>query len=183
MTPQRLESIELEMDSAGVREIYDAMVSEGTSPSMAAMLAMQQPPGSRNTDSDFARKENGRMKAMDESQLDSVVKIAKRAGISTQGKTYNGQLGKYDDPGAWVSGTGDVRATAIKKGLTVKGSVNVDAYTGPKKKVRIAPDILDGLERRARSKDAKLEAKCRKSDNARMELRERLTDKHTKPKG
>jgi len=182
MTPQRLESIESEMDAAGVREIYDSMIKEGQSPSMAAMLAMQKPPGSHNTDSDFARKENGRMKAMDESQLDAVVKIAKRAGINTHGKTYNGQLGKYDDPGAWVSGTGDVRTTAIRKGLKVKGSVNVDAYTGPKKKVRIAPDILDGLERRARSKDAKLEAKCKRSDNERMELRERLTNKHTKPK-
>lgn len=149
MTPQRLESIQLEMDAAGVRDIYDAMVKEGQSPNMAAMLAMQKPPGSRNTDSDFSRKETKRMKSMDESQLDAVVKIAKRAGINTHGKTYNGQLGKYNDPGAWVSGTGDVRQTAIRKGMSIKGAVNVDAYAGPKKKVRMAPDILDGLEKRA----------------------------------
>ena len=183
MKNDRVASIEAEMDAAGVRDIYDAMVlGEGQSPNMAAMLALQQPPGSWNTDSDFNRKENNRMAGMADDEIDKVVRIAKRAGISTHGKTYNGQLGKYDDPGAWVSGTGDVKDTAIRKGLTVKGAVNVDAYAGPKKKVRIAPDILDGLEQRARSKNAKLDEKCRKSDNARTELRERLTNKHSKPK-
>jgi len=182
MTPQRIASIESEMEAAGVRDIYDSMVSEGQSPNMAAMLASQQPPGSRNTDSDFSRKENRRMNAMEDSQLDAVVKIAKRAGINTHGKTYNGQLGKYSDPGAWVATTGDVKQTAIRKGMSIKGAVSVDAYTGPKKKVRIAPDILDGLERRARSRDAKLDASCRKNDNARRSLREKLVNKHSKKK-
>ena len=48
-----------------------------------------------------------------------------------------------------------------------------------KKKVRLAKDIVDGLEQRERSRDAKLDEKCRKSDNARLDLRKKLIHKHS----
>jgi hypothetical protein len=154
---QRIESIEAEMDSAGLRDVYDWLISEGNSPNMAAMLASQKPPGSWNTDADFNRREH-------------------------QGKTYNGQLGKYNDPAAWVSGTGDVRASAMEKQLDIDGMVKVNAYRGKKKKTRLAKDIVDRLEQRARSSDAKLDEKCRNSDNARTDLRNKLISKHSKPR-
>lgn len=180
MNKQRIESIERDMDMAGVRDIYDAMVDEGQSPNMAAMLALQQPPGSWNTDADFNRRENGRMTAMADDNLEAITKIARRSGINTHGKTYNGQLGKYDDPAAWVSGTSDVRTSAMKKQLDIDGMVKVKGYRGRKKKVRLAKDIVDGLEQRARSSDAKLDEKCRKSDNARLDLRQKLIHKHSR---
>lgn len=178
----RVESIEAEMDSLGIRDIYDKMISDGQSPNMAAMLASQSPPGVRNTDSCFSKRENERMSAMSDEHLESVVKIAKRAGINTHGKTYNGQLGKYDDPSAWVSSTNDVKHSAIKNGLDIDGMVKVNGYKGPKKKIRLAKDIVDDLEFNARSKNPKLDESCKKSDNARMKLRENLINKHSKPK-
>lgn len=119
---------------------------------------------------------------MGSDRVEDIVKIARRAGINTQGKTYNGSLGKYDDPAAWVSGKDDVRAAAIKKGMNIDGMVKVDGYRGPKKKVRLADDIVDNLERNARSKDSKLDETCKKSDNARKQLREKLINKHSKKK-
>lgn len=182
MTPQRMASIEAEMDSLGLREVYDWLLEEGNTPNMAAMLASQKPPGSWNTDADFNRRENGRMAAMEDENLQAINTIARRSGINTQGKTYNGQLGKYDDPAAWVAGTGDVRAAAIKKQFNIDGMVKVQGYKGRKKKTRLASDIVDSLERRARSKDAKLDEKCRSSDNARSDLRNELISKHSKPR-
>jgi hypothetical protein len=179
MNSQRLASIESEMDSAGLRDVYDWLIDEGNTPNMAAMLASQKPPGSWNTDADFNRRENGRMTAMDDENLDAITKIARRSGINTQGKTYNGQLGKYDDAAAWVSGTGDVRSSAIAKQLDIDGMVKVHGYRGKKKKTRLAKDIVDALEQRARVTDAKLDEKCRKSDNARRDLRNKLIDKHS----
>jgi hypothetical protein len=118
------------------------------------------------------------MKALNDDQLEDIVRIAKRAGINTHGKTYNGQLGKYDDPAAWVSGTNDVKKSAIKKELDIDGMVKVKGYRGPKKKKRLAEDIVDRLEVNARKKDRKLDESCKKSDNVRRELRSKLIDKH-----
>lgn len=169
------------MDRLGVRQIYDRMVERGQHPNMAAMLAAQQPPASKNTDSDFQRRECSRMRSMDEEQREHIAQIARRAGINTAGKTYNGQLGKYSDPLAWVSDTNDVKQAAVQKNLRVEGMVNVDAYRDRKpKKKRIAKDILDSLERRARLRDSSLNERCKKSATARKDLREALTEKHTK---
>jgi hypothetical protein len=60
--------------------------------------------------------------------------------------------------------------------------VKVNGYKGPKKKIRLAKDIVDDLEFNARSKNPKLDESCKKSDNARMKLRENLINKHSKPK-
>ena len=128
MSPDRIRSIEDEMDQKGIRDVYDWLIEIGNSPSMAAMLATQSPPGSTNTDSDFSRRENDRMSCMNDHHREEIVKIAKRSGINTQGKTYNGQLVKYDDPLAWVSDKEDVKRAVIKKNLSIRGMVNVDAY-------------------------------------------------------
>ena len=182
MSPDRIAIIEAEMDATGLRGVYDSLIAEGNSPNMAAMLASQQAPGVWNTEANFTKRENGRMSSRGSDRVEDIVRIARRAGINTQGKTYNGSLGKYDDPAAWVSGKDDVRAAAIKKGMNIDGMVKVDGYRGPKKKVRLADDIVDNLERNARSKDSKLDETCKKSDNARKQLREKLINKHSKKK-
>lgn len=182
MSPDRIAIIEAEMDATGLRGVYESLIAEGNSPNMAAMLASQQAPGVWNTEANFTKRENERMSSMGSDRVEDIVRIARRAGINTQGKTYNGSLGKYDDPAAWVSGKDDVRAAAIKKGMNIDGMVKVDGYRGPKKKVRLADDIVDNLERNARSKDSKLDETCKKSDNARKQLREKLINKHSKKK-
>ena len=178
MSPDRVAIVEAEMDSIGLRGVYDALIKEGNSPSMAAMLASQKAPGAWNTEASFNKRENERMSSLGGDHVEDIVKIARKAGINTQGKTYNGQLGTYSDPGAWVSGKDDVRATAIHKGMSIDGMVKVDGYRGPKKKKRLADDIVDGLESVSRKRDPKLDEKCSKSDNARKDLRKSIIEKH-----
>ena len=145
MNEDRTKRIESDMDALGVRDIYDELIRDGQSPNMSAMLAAMRPPGVWNTDSNFNRRENDRMKALNDDQLDDIVRIAKRAGISTHGKSYNGQLGKYNDPAAWVANTNDVKNSAIAKGMDIDGMVKVKAYRGQKKKPRLG-DLIQMFE-------------------------------------
>lgn len=179
ISAQRLASIEAEMDGMGVRAWYDEMVASGESPTMAAMFATQRGPAVQGTDSEFMRREHDRMSSMEERQRDAIVEVARRAGINTHGKCYNGQLGKYNDPHAWVSTTSDVRKVAEEKGFTVKGAVNVKGPEPmPPEKVSLASDVLDGLEAKARIADPSLNERCTKKPAARRALREQLTAKH-----
>ena len=172
-----------EMDEIGALDFYLELLEAGQSPNMAAMLAAQSPPGLKGTDTQFSRKENERMRDIDDVNMQNMLRIAKRAGINTHGKTYNGQLGKYDDPRAWVSDLSDVKETAMHKQMDIDGDIKVNGYRGPKKKKpRIAGDILDGLEARERKNDKALDNKCKKDKNSRRELRQKLVEKHSKKK-
>lgn len=183
MTPERIASIEAEMDASGLRDVYDYLIDIGNSPNMAAMLATQRAPGTWNTDADFSRRENDRMRSQSESHVEEITKIARKAGINTAGKTYNGQLGKYNDPMAWVSSKDDVRNAAVSKGLEIDGMVKVNGYKpNTKKGPRLAGDIVDRLEKQARSQDRKLDESCLKSDNARMDLRKKIVNRHGRKK-
>lgn len=170
--------IEQDMMRRGLYDVYAQYVAEGSSPRAAAMYAAQAAPGVRNTGDDFMRRENFRMKTMDEQQRDEIVAIAKKAGINTQGKTYNGQLGKYNDPMAWVADQSDVKEAAKAKGLTIEGMVNYTAPQKPPKKPRLAKDIVDRIEKRKRLQDQSLNERCTKNNNARRELREQIREKH-----
>lgn len=180
LTQGEIESIEADMDQQGVRWFYDELVMDGMSPRLAQMVASQECANIGSTDKNFNRRERSRMLGMDDSQREEIVRIAKEAGINTHGKSYNGRLGRYNDPRAWVADTHDVRLAAEEKGYSLRGMVNVDNEPKPVKKKRIAKDILDGLEKRSRSKDKALDERCRKSKTARNDLREALTEKHTK---
>ena len=43
LTPTMIESIEAEMDSCGLRDVYDILVDGGNSPRMAAMRGLLPP--------------------------------------------------------------------------------------------------------------------------------------------
>ena len=159
---------------------YDEMVADGTYPVLAATLACQKFANIGTTDKTFNKREHERMSKMDEGQREVIAAIARKAGINTTGKTYNGQLGKYNDPNAWVSGTSDVIQAANAKGLSIRGMVNVENEQRPIAKKRIAPDILDGLELRERKRNPAIDSDCTKNPKKRVELREKLTEKHTK---
>lgn len=170
------------MTRLGVREEYESYVASGTHPRAAGMYAAAltgRVPACKNTGDDFRRREHLRMTDMDEQQREKIVQLARQAGISTHGKTYNGALGKYTDPLAWVADPSDVKESAKRKGLSIDGMVQ---YTAPPKKKQpkpaLATDIVDGFETIARSNDPGLDEKCRKSPNVRRELRDAIVEQH-----
>lgn len=170
-----------DMRRIGVYETYAGMVSAGESPRMAAMCAARQMAAVQKTDTEFARRERSRMLDMSEESREAIVDIAKKAGINTHGKVYNGQLGKYNDPHAWVSTTSDVREVAKRKKLKVEGMVNIDARDPDAlRKATIAPDIKQRLVNQYRQANPDLDAKVRNNPSALKELEKRVVDTHAR---
>jgi hypothetical protein len=168
-----------DMRRAGVYDAYAAMVAAGESPRMAAMCASRQMAAVQKTDTEFARRERARMLDMSDETREAIVDVAKKAGINTHGKVYNGQLGKYNDPHAWVSTTSDVREVAKRKQLKVEGMVNIDARDPDAlRKVSMAPDIKRRLVKQYRASNPGLDAKCRSNPAVAKELEKRVVETH-----
>ncbi len=176
-----LARIEDECKRAGVFAEYTSMVERGTSPRAAAMYALQQPAGTRNTDRAFCQGAHKQMENMTPINRQAIQRIAKRAGISTDGKYYKGGLGRYNDPAAWVSCADDVLAVAKAKNLDIEGVLNhkaVHKEVEPPKSQGLAPDIVQNIARDYLASDPALAERCSKSKHARLELREQIIDKH-----
>lgn len=184
LSADRLASIEEEMFNSGVavQFAYDEYIADGMYPVLAATLATQRFANIGTTDKTFNAREHRRMTGMDEEQREVIAAIAKRKGVNTHGKTYNGALGKYGDPKAWVSGTHDVVLAAEDKGLSLRGMVNVENEPKKQKRTGLATDIVDRLELKERRARPDIDQACAKDPHKRIELREKIVDKHAPKK-
>jgi len=162
-------------------EIYNECMRNDQDIEWAAMCALQQPPGTARTDrayqqtafADFAGWPPGLRKA--------ALQVAKEAGINTNGKVYEGTLGRYDDPAAWVGSIDDISASCKAKGMDIDGVVKIRGNQRPKgeqKKIALSEEIIkekvgDELKKpevRSRVKAGKLKI---------GELREAVVDRHS----
>lgn len=183
LSERETERIEREASDAGVLDHYCALVAGGSSPRFALMVAMRRAPGTKGTDATFNKLQRQQMQDDYEDETrEKIVKIARKAGINTAGKTYNGQLGRYDDPYAWVSDTSDVRSTAKTKGLSLRGQVNVENEPAPLQKKRMSDRLVNETAQEYMAADPKLAKKVRSSRSAARELRERIIEKHAPKK-
>lgn len=179
MTVDRMESIENEARENGVYAQYKELIDSGSSPTIAIMLAMRAFPGLKGTDTQFNKLHRQEMgDHYIEEDRERIVKIARKAGISTAGKTYNGQLGKYDDPLAWVSGTSDVRHAAKEKGLSLRGQVNVENEPVPVKRVKMSDRLIKETEQQYFKQNPAIKERVTKNPKKRKELREQIVEKH-----
>lgn len=153
---------EIERATAKVRDRYVRMIESGTTPRLALMLALQQPPGTRGTDRSFMQgKLNDQwLGDLPKFQADRILAGARAAGISTTGKFYcSGIADKrgHMDPEAWVDSVDDVKKVARRRNLQVRGIVDVDAdFDRPPTEVALNPRIEKRLAKEAIKKDPKL---------------------------
>lgn len=162
-----------------LRREFDMMVKSGNTPQFAMMCLHQKAPNAGQTDQAFNRSARFRMNDMDDKQRDDIVRIARRAGIDTNGKYYCGRIGKYNDPDAWCSTVDDVKAACRKKNLDCDGVVKhkaapVAPFRGPD----LAPDIADGLVKKRLMKDEQLAAHVKEGKKKIAEVREEVVAKH-----
>lgn len=140
----------------------------------AAMVALQQPPGTKGTDRAFleGRQNNEQLDDMPRRQAAYVAKEARQAGISISGKYYCAGIADkrgWKDPEAWVTSSDDVLKVARKRRLHVTGSVNYDPGEAPPKRVLLSERIIKDEIRKEK----------RKNPNAKAgELREKIIEKH-----
>ena len=160
-------------------ERFMEMIEDGVYPRLAASLSTQCFSNIGTTNATFNRREHRRMSTMDDRNREVVTAIARKAGINTTGKTYNGALGRYSDPRAWVSDTSDVVSAANAKGLSIRGMVNVENEQRPMTKTKMAKDLVDRFEAQYRASNPALNEQVSKNKSKRQELREGIVEKHS----
>jgi hypothetical protein len=168
-----------------VQRAYRKMVSEGSSRPMALMLATRSAPVMGNSDRAFCEYQHHQMtRDMDQDERTWITAAAHKAGIRTEGKTYMGQIGTYDDPLAWVSGREDAALALKKKGLSTDGVIKVKASKGRDKVAHqrfLAPDLVERkVDDILRSEPKTLE-KVKKGKVKRAALRERVRGTYGPP--
>lgn len=179
----RLEMLQDEVASAGpdAVAIFKQCLKQGQTLEFAAMCALRQAPGSKNTDRAFTQGAERQLRTMAQVNRDAVYEIAQKAGISTQGKYYKGSLGRPNDPLAWVANADDVLVAAKKKNLSISGVVNYtapDKDPRPKPKVRLAPDLVQKYTAELMSQEPDTAAKVKENPKRLREVVERVVDKH-----
>jgi hypothetical protein len=140
----------------------------------AAMVALQQPPGTKGTDRAFleGRQNNEQLDDMPKRQAQYVAREARQSGINISGKYYCAGIADkrgWRDPAAWVTGSDDVLKVARKRRLHVTGSVNYDPGEAPPKRVLLSESIIKDELRKEKRKNP------RAKDG---ELREKIIEKH-----
>jgi hypothetical protein len=155
---------------------------QGVDPRFAHMRACRRTPGVTNMDRQFGISYGKYMHGMGRN-LDKIVRIAQKAGISTQGKFYVGGLGRYNDPAAWCSSAEDVFTAAKVKKLNLSGPLNFqgasDAPPPAKRTTDLAPDIMQGLVKRYVKDDPGLAERI-KNPRQMRKLKEQIVAKHAK---
>ncbi len=159
---------------------YDALVKRGVSPRLADMLASQQPPGTKGTDRAFMQGYlHDRWSGTPHFIAQKQEKLAKAAGIHTQGKVYKGGLADWRGPGdpmAWVSSIDDVKRVCEIKNLHCRGAVTHKAHdVPPPPDIPLAADIV---ERTLHENLAADPDKKPKTPKKLQEMREAIIDKH-----
>jgi hypothetical protein len=134
------------------QEAYDLMVSQGVSPSMAEMFALQRAPGIRCEGTymaNFGGVNGSQFEAKPEIG-DMIVSETRKhqKDFNPTGKVYLDQLvrpGMKADPEAWAD-RGEVRAhikkVCEKRGWGVDGTVKVKPADRPDDGYKVAPDLI-----------------------------------------
>lgn len=162
--------------------IFNQSIAAGSDSRFAEMCALRCPPGTRYTDRAADQGIHEGMGKVAPINQKLMLQLAKRAGINTSGKVHKSSLGPVTDPLSWVSCADDIRRAAKIKGLDVDGVIKCNFASklagAPPKRTRLARDIVDRFERKYRSADPSLDAKCRLNKSARKELRDTIRRKH-----
>ena len=184
LSGQQLAQIEAEIarQPESVQKFYREVVAKGESPRFAAMVAMRSAPLTRYTDKTFGKKRLDVMHKMKPKMRDAYLDMAKKAGISTQGKYYVGGLGRPTDPMAWVSTVDDAKQVCKIKNLSAEGLVhNQGTQVDPPKKSRMAPDVQRDLVRRKLAQDPCLAEACAKDPPKLRRVAAAVVDQHARP--
>jgi hypothetical protein len=163
-------------------KVFNKMIKSGEPAGFAAACALQQAPMSKNTDRTFCDGHRRKMNTMDDYNRKKILEAAKKAGINTHGKFFNG-IGRYSDPASWSSNQQDVIDAAKRKNLKLEGPVNCNYMREdlpPPKKKPLAEDIVKNEALKLMTADPALAAKVRKSPKAKEDLRRQIQATHSR---
>lgn len=127
-------------------EIYARAIENGCSPRLAEMFAAGKPPTIKTTNTFIAKGKTGGDQFGDATR-EHYLRTARAAGVSTDGKVYDGRLAEFPgDPRAWIESQDDVRRLCEERGWGLDGDVKVKAReAAPPATGGLADDIKDDL--------------------------------------
>jgi hypothetical protein len=162
--------------------IYEQVIANGETERFAIMCACQQAPGSKNTDRAFSQGQVEKMQRMPKRTRDNIIRLAKSAGIQTDGKFYMGGLGGYTNPAAWVSSAEDVITSCKVQNKGVEGVLNYKVPRPqepvPVQSKPLADELVGEMAQKEMQADPALAARVKKNPKARRELREKVIAKY-----
>lgn len=139
----------------------------------------------KGSDRAFMEGQRRKMEGSSDELMRDMVKMAKGAGIKTQGRFYMAGLADrrgYRDPGAWVSSIDDVKRVCRERNYECRGIVEHRAdERPPAPKKAIAEDIVTELAAKALGSDTELRHRVREGGRkAYAALREQIAAKHAR---
>lgn len=166
--------IEIKNAPKHIQAHFRKVLAMGYGERWAAMVALQQPPGTKGTDRAFqeGRLDGNWLDQLPARQAKRMVREAKAAGIDISGKQYMSGLANklgHMDPKAWVSDISDVKRVAKERNLSVTGIVNVEAQEVAPVNVALNPRIARELAKKEIAKNPRLSMK---------DAIEKVKDKH-----
>jgi hypothetical protein len=169
--------LEIAQASAEVQAHYKKMIAAGQSPRFAEMCALQIAPGVHGTDDSFmqGRKNAEWLDKIPKRQAQWMLREAKKAGISTEGRYYHGGIADsraHLDPHAWISGKDDLLRVAKKRRLIVQGQVSYDPGDAPppQRRKSLNPALVREMARKEMAAEPGLTMKAAK---------QRVVERHT----
>lgn len=156
---------------------YRKMIADGQTPRFAEMCALQIAPGVHGTDDSFmqGRKNAEWLDKIPKRQAQWMLREAKKAGISTEGRYYHGGIADsraHLDPQAWISGKDDLLRVAKKRRLIVQGQVSYDPGDAPppQRRKSLNPALVREMARKEMAAEPGLTMKAAK---------QRVVERHT----
>lgn len=171
--------IPFDVEQAGEEAIgiYVSAIENGTSESLAELLALRQSP-SLNTDTTFMANRGTLLQQLDgdHEALTEVMRGASKSGFRpTDNHVYIEGLARYPgDPEAFITGKGDVRNVCEKRGQACHGSVEVkhrEPEHDPHESKPLAGDIVQGEMQSRIAADPSLKRK--------RDLKDQVIDDHS----
>jgi hypothetical protein len=160
-------------DDPAIQDAYVAMRENGQSHKMAEMLATRSAPGLK-TDTRFAARLDANADVPARYR-----RMAKAAGVVTDGKQYMRQLAAFPgDPQAWVGGSDDVKRVCKHRGWGCDGAVDMKPVvkeTPDDKPYTVAESIVDQEMALLSTKDYGMVSTPKKRKALREYTRERLS--------
>lgn len=164
-------------------KVYNECILNDQDVEWAAMCALQQPPGTRYTDKAYQQAARADMNSMPTKLREAIVQTAREAGINTTGKHFEGSLGGYTDPMAWVSDLSDVSAAAKAKNMDMDGAVkirgNIRHQSGDDaRRPTLSPKLTAEAVNAMMKEDPGLREKVRKKPKLLRELKDKAVEMH-----
>lgn len=168
-----------------VQDEFRRIVGNGNTREFALMAVSRAAPVMGNCDRAFCEHQHNYMtREVGDMNRKLMVENARKAGISTEGKTYCGFIGQYDDPMAWVSGREDAVAACKAKGISTDGTLKVKSprkEQAPTKRF-LAADLVEDQAVRILKSEPKTLEKFKAGKLKKEALRERVRAEHGPPR-